>query len=220
MKADADADDDDDDDGGDDEDAADDDAQGIGRTVQHGAPPRRAPGPETAAGRRASDEARPGMTASQGSVHAFPRPRARSASAYSCNHIYVQLARAKRAYNGAKTRRTRRAPPIHWQRLGPAGALNRDDEARVKGAERERDRENDCLPQGAVLPKQWRRCHDSGSALPITRAGGRLVPCRRHGGIMRKRADQRGQEDSGPGIGSAHDNVHARAHPNAHVPGG
>ena len=127
---------------------------------------------------------------------------------------------AKRGYNDAKTRRTRRAPPIHWQRLGPAGALNRDDEARVRGAERERDRENDCLPQGAVLPKQWRRCHDSGSALPITRAGGRLVPCRRHGGIMRKRADQRGQEDSGPGIGSAHDNVHARAHPNAHVPGG
>ena len=46
------------------------------------------------------------------------------------------------------------------------------------------------------------------------------MPCRRHGGIMRKRADQRGQEDSGPAIGSAHDNVHARAHPNAHVPAG
>ena len=107
--------------------------------------------------------------------------------------------RAKRAYNGAKTRRTRRAPPIHWQRLGPAGALNRDDEARVRGAERERDSENDCLPQRAVFPKQWRRCHDSGSALCITRAGGRLAPCRRHGGIMRKTADQRGQEDSGPG---------------------
>ena len=52
------------------------------------------------------------------------------------SHIYVHLARAKRDYNDAKTRRTRRAPPIHWQRLGPAGALNRDDEARVRGAER------------------------------------------------------------------------------------